>query len=270
MPEPVRLDIAMTKQGLTVSRSRAQAIVAAGGVFVNGHCCRKASYLVKEADTIEIRSGESRFVSRGGYKLLKAVNEFSLSFAGMVCMDVGASTGGFTDCMLQYGARRVYTIDVGTDQLAACLRQDARVICREQCNFRYITKDEIPEPIDFASVDVSFISLDKIIPVLYNLLSINGQAVCLIKPQFEAGRSLVGKNGVVRDPAVHLQVLQQVTAAMQQQGFFIKALTYSPIKGPQGNIEYLALLCKKNQPILPIPLQQVVQAAHKELDCETP
>ncbi len=266
MADSKRLDVAMTTLGLVESRSRAGSVIKGGGVYVNGKCCKKASTLVSDADRIEIQSNENRFVSRGGYKLLKALETFPICLEGLTCMDVGASTGGFTDCMLQFGAKRVYSVDVGTDQLAQVLRQDPRVICKEQCNFRYATKDEIPEGIDFASVDVSFISLEKILPTLFFLLKDKGTAVCLIKPQFEAGKENLSKNGVVRNANVHRQVLHRVISQMNQVGFRLAGLTYSPIKGPQGNIEYLAYITKdQTQKDCTIDFETFVKTTYREL-----
>lgn len=268
MAQSLRLDVALFSQGLASSRSRAGGLIDEGHVFVNGVCCKKPSCKVSPTDVLEVRGGQC-FVSRGGYKLLKAMETFALDLDDCVCMDVGASTGGFTDCMLQHGAKRVYAVDVGTDQLAQSLREDPRVICKEQCNFRYATKEDIPDAIDFASVDVSFISLDKILPPLYNLLSETGAAVCLIKPQFEAGKENLSKNGVVRSPAVHRQVIERVMKESIATGFSVLGLTYSPIKGPQGNIEYLLHLgVNVQQDIMqmqPKTIETVVLEAHKEL-----
>ena len=266
MADTLRLDMALTDRQLTVSRSKAQALIRAGQVYVNGRQCKKASTVVNDSDQLEIKGEECPFVSRGGYKLLKAVEEFQLDLSGLVCMDVGASTGGFTDCMLQHGAKKVYAVDVGTDQLAETLQKDSRVVNKEQCNFRYATKEEISEEIQFASVDVSFISLEKILPTLYSLLASNGRAVCLIKPQFEAGRENLSKNGVVRNANVHIRVIHQVLTVLSQLGFTPLGLTHSPIKGPMGNIEYLVYVTKEKlssgKEILP---DVIVKNAHKEL-----
>lgn len=270
MAETKRLDVAMTLRGLTASRSKAAALIQAGSVTVNGICCKKSSHPVGETDEIVLTDGE-RFVSRGGYKLLKAIDTFAIDLNGTVCMDVGASTGGFTDCMLQHGAAKVYSIDVGTDQLAAVLRNDPRVVCKEQCNFRYMTREDIEQTVGFASVDVSFISLDKILPTLYELLknNANAKAVCLIKPQFEAGKEHLSKNGVVRSKAVHRQVITRVMQGSIALGFSILGLTFSPIKGPQGNVEYLLYLgmCQPLDlaQVSEQTIQSVVEHAHKEL-----
>jgi len=260
-----RLDVELTLRDMVVSRAKAKVLIESGHVLVNGRCCQKCAFTVTDADVIQICGGESRFVSRGGYKLLKAMDTFSILLEHAVCMDVGASTGGFTDCMLQHGAAKVYAIDVGTDQLADVLRNDPRVISMEQVNFRYLTSREMPEPIDFSSVDVSFISLDKIFPSLFELLSQEGRAVCLIKPQFECGKESVGKNGVVRNPNVHLRVLYHILDLADQQGFSVLGLTYSPIRGPQGNIEYLIYLSKEKNKGLSVSPEETVKSAHQEL-----
>jgi 23S rRNA (cytidine1920-2'-O)/16S rRNA (cytidine1409-2'-O)-methyltransferase len=265
MSDAMRLDMALTHRGLTASRSKAQSLIRSGNVYVNGKPCQKASLSVLDTDQLEIRGEQCPFVSRGGYKLLKAIDTFHISLDGLVCMDVGASTGGFTDCMLQHGAKKVYAVDVGTDQLAEKLRMDERVVCKEQCNFRYATRNEIPEEIDFASVDVSFISLGKILPTLYQLLSLGGQAVCLIKPQFEAGRENLSKNGVVRNKNVHIRVIDGVLREISSVGFGVLGLTHSPIKGPMGNIEYLVYITKAEQNMQETDPEIIVKNAHKEL-----
>ena len=241
-----RLDILLVEQGLAASREKAKAMIMSGVVFVNGQREDKAgsTFDEKAAATIEIHGSTLRYVSRGGLKLEKAVEQFGFSLKDKVCMDVGASTGGFTDCMLQNGARKVYAIDVGYGQLAWKLRTDERVVNLERTNFRYVTQEQVPDAIGFASVDVSFISLRLILPVLFCLLQKDGEAVCLIKPQFEAGREKVGKKGVVRDPATHRQVIEAVCSFALETGFSISGLTFSPVKGPEGNIEYLIYLKK--------------------------
>ncbi len=216
-----------------------------GSVYVDGQKALKAGTTVSSTARIEVRGKDIPFVSRGGLKLQKAMEGFGLDLQGAVCMDIGASTGGFTDCMLQHGAVKVYAVDVGYGQLAWKLRTDPRVINLERTNVRYLTKEQVPDILDFASVDVSFISLKLILPVLFEFLSGEGQAVCLIKPQFEAGKGKVGKKGVVRDPAVHLEVLDNVCGFTQDAGFSILHLDFSPVKGPEGNIEYLMHICKK-------------------------
>ena len=273
MSDLKRLDVAMTLRGLVPSRNKASALIEAGSVTVNDKCCRKCSFLVDETDCIQVTE-TPRFVGRGGEKLYRALEVFAIGLNGRVCMDVGASTGGFTDCMLQHGAQKVYAIDVGTDQLAESLRNDHRVVNMEQCNFRYLSHEEIADKIDFASVDVSFISLEKILPNLSHLLCYTNptewpEAVCLIKPQFEAGKENLGKHGVVRNKSVHHQVIRQVMNWCQQNGFAVMGLTHSPVKGSQGNIEYLVHL-QMNAPQrldfdTPEFINQVVENAHKEL-----
>ncbi len=241
-----RLDVILVKQGLAESREKAKAILMAGNVFVDGQREDKAGTTFDESKIhIEVKGSTLKYVSRGGLKLEKAMAQFPISLQDMVCMDIGASTGGFTDCMLQNGARKVFSIDVGHGQLAWKLRNDERVVCMEKTNFRYVTPEDIGEAVDFASVDVSFISLTKILIPARNLLRNYGQMVCLIKPQFEAGKEKVGKKGVVRDPKVHEEVVHKVIDYADSIGFAIKGLTYSPIKGPEGNIEYLVYLEKK-------------------------
>lgn len=244
-----RLDIILVKQGFAPSREKAKAILMAGNVFVDGQREDKAGTTFDEDKIhIEVKGSNLKYVSRGGLKLEKAMDRFRIALAGTVCMDIGASTGGFTDCMLQNGADRVYAIDVGHGQLDWKLRNDDRVVCMEKTNFRYVTRENIDEQIDFASVDVSFISLTKILIPARNLLRSRGCMVCLIKPQFEAGRDKVGKKGVVRDPKVHEEVVHKVIDYADTIGFEVKGLTYSPIKGPEGNIEYLLYIEKREQP----------------------
>ena len=237
-----RLDIALVERGLLPSREKAKVIIMEGKVYVNGQKSDKAGAQVKDDDQIEIRGETLRYVSRGGLKLEKAMTAFPVTLEGKCCMDIGASTGGFTDCMLQNGAVKVYAVDVGYGQLAWSLRSDERVVCLERTNARYLTHEQIPDELDFASVDVSFISLKLILPALRGLLKENGQAVCLVKPQFEAGREKVGKKGVVRDPAVHLEVIQNFLGHAAEADFTVKDMTFSPIRGPEGNIEYLGHL----------------------------
>lgn len=268
MKEKIRLDVALFERGFVDSREKGKALIMAGLVYINGNKETKAGASVKPEDCIELRGEKMPFVSRGGYKLKKAVDEFGLKLDGSVCMDIGASTGGFTDCMLQNGATKVYSIDVGYGQLAWKLRQDERVINMERTNFRYVTHDDIPEEIDFASVDVSFISLKLIIPVMRQLLKQGGKAVCLIKPQFEAGKEKIGKKGVVRDISVHEEVVGMIFDFALEQGFSVLNLDFSPIKGPQGNIEYLIFLEKSEEPVslLTATPSQIVAASHETLD----
>lgn len=237
-----RLDVTLTELGLAESRQKAQAVIMAGLVYVNGQKQTKAGMAVEASADIQVRGKALPYVSRGGLKLEKAIAVWPISLTGAVCADIGASTGGFTDCMLQNGARLVYAVDVGYNQLDWRLRTHPQVVCMERTNARYLTAEQIPQPLDFFSVDVSFISLNLILPALRPLMSANGQAVCLVKPQFEAGREKVGKKGVVRDPAVHLEVLEHFLEHARQADFTVKDITFSPIKGPEGNIEYLGYL----------------------------
>ncbi len=237
-----RLDVLLVKRGLAESREKAKAIIMSGIVYVDGQKEDKAGTAFEEAVSIEVRGNTLKYVSRGGLKLEKAMTHFGLTLDGKICMDVGSSTGGFTDCMLQNGAVKVYAVDVGHGQLAWKLRNDERVVCMEKTNIRYVTREDIPDPIDFSSIDVSFISLTKVLGPVKALLKENGQVVCLIKPQFEAGREKVGKKGVVRDKAVHLEVIEMVISYAESIGFTVLNLEYSPIRGPEGNIEYLLYL----------------------------
>jgi len=257
-----RLDVAVTEQGLAESRQKAQAIIMAGQVYVNGQKVDKAGAPVKEDDKIEVRGKQLRYVSRGGLKLEKAMACWPITLDGAVCADIGASTGGFTDCMLQNGAAKVYAVDVGYNQLDWRLRTHPQVVCMERTNARYLTKEQIPEPLDFFSVDVSFISLKLILPALRPLMKEGREGVCLVKPQFEAGREKVGKNGVVRDPAVHLEVLERFLTHAAQAGFTVKDITFSPIKGPEGNIEYLGYLYAGDGPAYGGDLKALVEESH--------
>lgn len=242
-----RLDVILINQGYASSREKAKAIIMSGSVFVKGQREDKAGAMFEEEGIDLLVKGNSlKYVSRGGLKLEKALGEFPISLDKYVCMDIGASTGGFTDCMLQNGAARVYAVDVGHGQLDWKLRNDERVICMEKTNFRYMVPEDIDDRLDFASCDVSFISLTKILPPAFMLLKDGAGMVCLIKPQFEAGREKVGKKGVVRDKSVHREVIRKVTAFSKETGFTPLGLTYSPIKGPEGNIEYLLYLKKED------------------------
>lgn len=240
-----RLDVILVNMGYATSREKAKAIIMSGNVFVKGQREDKAGATF-ETDGLDIMVKENplKYVSRGGLKLEKALAQFPIDLKDTICMDIGASTGGFTDCMLQNGAARVYSIDVGHGQLDWKLRNDERVVCLEKTNFRYVTREQVPEEIDFASVDVSFISLKKILPVAHTLLKESGEMACLIKPQFEAGREKVGKKGVVRDQKVHEEVIDMILNFCTTNGFEVLGLTYSPIKGPEGNIEYLTHIKK--------------------------
>ena len=264
-----RLDILVTERGLAESREKAKALIMAGDVYVDQQKADKPGDLYPEEAPIEVRGKGLKYVSRGGLKLEKAMAEFPISLSGLVCMDVGASTGGFTDCMLQNGAKKVYAIDVGYGQLAWSLRTDSRVVNLERTNARHLSQEQVPEPIDFFSVDVSFISLSLILPAVRPLLSENARAVCLIKPQFEAGREKVGKKGVVRDPAVHQEVIEKILSFALENGYSVLGLTFSPVKGPEGNIEYLAYLQRSDAPTQAetVPqARQVVEASHAQLD----
>ena len=267
-----RLDVLLVKQGLAPSREKAKAVLMAGQVFVDNQKEDKPGTMFDpDKVQIEVRGNTLKYVSRGGLKLEKAMKECPIELLEKICMDIGASTGGFTDCMLQNGASKVYAIDVGHGQLDWTLRNDERVICMEKTNFRYVTKEQVPEEIDFASVDVSFISLTKILPAAKPLLKEGGQMVCLIKPQFEAGREKVGKKGVVTDKQVHMEVIEKVAGFAASIGFFILGLSYSPIKGPEGNIEYLLYLeNRKSERTEPEEekeglILEVVEAAHGSL-----
>lgn len=241
-----RLDVLLVEKGYAASREKAKTMILAGDVFLNGQREDKAGSVFdpEKIKTFEVRNTTQKYVSRGGFKLEKAMEVFPLTLTGKVCMDIGSSTGGFTDCMLQNGAVRVFSVDVGYGQLDWKLRNDERVVCMEKTNFRYLTQQEIGEQLDFASCDVSFISLTKILLPARNLLKDHAQMVCLIKPQFEAGKDKVGKKGVVREPAIHREVICRVMDFASSIGFFIKGLDFSPIKGPEGNIEYLIFLEK--------------------------
>ena len=244
-----RLDILLVEKGIAPSREKARGYIMTGDIFVEGVREDKAGSLFPEDVKIEYRGQKLKYVSRGGLKLEKAVQVFDLRFDDMVCLDIGASTGGFTDCMLQNGAKKVYSIDVGYGQFDWGLRNDPRVVCMEKTNFRYLKPEDIGESADFASCDVSFISLSKILPAAYDILKDQGEMVCLIKPQFEAGRDKVGKKGVVRDPDTHREVITNVFNYALNSGFTVLGLDFSPIKGPEGNIEYLMYLRKVSIPL---------------------
>ena len=261
-----RLDVLLVKQGLAESREKAKAVIMAGEVFVQGQREDKAGAMFDESKvTITVKGSSLRYVSRGGLKLEKAMACFPITLEDDICMDIGSSTGGFTDCMLQNGAKKVYSVDVGHGQLAWKLRQDERVVCMEKTNFRYLTRDQIADDLDFASVDVSFISLTKVLGPVKEILSPGGEVVALIKPQFEAGREKVGKKGVVRDPAVHLEVLEHFLIHAKENHFTVLGITYSPIRGPEGNIEYLGFLRKSEEPSAQIDLNAIVEASHSTL-----
>lgn len=267
MKETTRLDIYLFEHGLCSSREKAKAEIMAGVVYVDNQKADKPGMQIKEGMQVEVRGDTLKYVSRGGLKLEKAMSSFSISLDDCVCADVGASTGGFSDCMLQNGAKKVYAIDVGYGQLAWKLRNDERVVNLERTNFRYVTEEQIPDLLDFASVDVSFISLTLILPVLHKLMKQNGQAVCLIKPQFEAGKEKVGKNGVVREAQTHLEVVEKIVSFSLENGFSVLNISFSPIKGPKGNIEYLIHLRKddENIYICDLDYRDMIMQSHEEL-----
>lgn len=261
-----RLDVLLVERGLADSRQRAQAVIMSGQVYVKDQKVDKAGTQVEEDAPIEVRGQTLAYVSRGGLKLEKAMQTWPIALTGAICGDIGASTGGFTDCMLQNGAVKVYAVDVGYGQLAWSLRSDERVVCLERTNARYLTHEQVPDELDFASVDVSFISLKLILPALRGLLKEDGQVVCLVKPQFEAGREKVGKKGVVRDPAVHLEVLEHFLGHAKEAGFTVKGMTFSPIRGPEGNIEYLGWLSAQAGEDWQGDLKALVDASHSALE----
>lgn len=268
MSDKLRLDVALVNGGFAESREKAKAYIMSGIVFVNNQKCDKAGLFIKPEDKLEVRGSTLKYVSRGGLKLEKAMANFGIKLDGKICADIGASTGGFTDCMLQNNAAKVYAVDVGYGQLAWKLRCDERVVNLERTNFRYVTNNEIPDMLDFASVDVSFISLSLILPVMKNLLKNGAHAVCLIKPQFEAGRENIGKKGVVRDINVHKDVINKVSTYFLDNGFSLINLEFSPIKGPEGNIEYLAFIEKTLDPPIisqSVDIEKVVENSHLEL-----
>lgn len=270
--EKERLDVLLVQLGLANSRELAKAYIMAGNVYVDGQKEDKAGTKVAVNADIEVKGSQMKYVSRGGYKLEKAINEFGVELEGKICLDIGASTGGFTDCMLQNGAKKVYAIDVGYGQFAWKLRNDERVVCLEKTNVRYVTHEQVPDEGDFASIDVSFISLTKVLPAVLGVLGPNGQLVCLIKPQFEAGREKVGKKGVVRDINVHREVIEMIVNYVRAQNLGILALDFSPIKGPEGNIEYLIYLDKSQTGMteeeVAARLEEVVAQSHKILSAE--
>ena len=263
-----RIDVLLYEKGLAPSREKARTLIMAGCVYADNQKFDKPGDTVREDAVLEVRGNTLRYVSRGGLKLEKAMKCFPLTPNGKVCMDIGASTGGFTDCMLQNGAVKVYAVDVGYGQLAWSLRTDARVVNMERTNIRYVTPEDLAEPIEFFSVDVSFISLHHIFPVAQRITTPDAMGVCLVKPQFEAGREKVGKNGVVRDPAVHREVLHNAMSYAAENGFVVRGLDYSPVKGPEGNIEYLMFVQKSDQPAVldDEAAAQVVAASHTTLD----
>ncbi|MCR5468562.1 MAG: TlyA family RNA methyltransferase [Lachnospiraceae bacterium] len=261
-----RLDILLVNKGLAPSREKAKTLIMEGNVFVNNEREDKAGSTFDVDSVIEIHGNTLKYVSRGGFKLEKAMESFGLELNDKVCMDIGASTGGFTDCMLQNGASKVFSVDVGRGQFAWKLRNDPRVVCMEKTNIRYVTTEDTGVKLDFASCDASFISLTKVLPVAFELLNDEGEMVCLIKPQFEAGREKVGKKGVVKDPLVHEEVINKVLDFSKDLGFFISGLDFSPIKGPEGNIEYLVYLTKVKKSDEEWDVPALVSKSHGELD----
>lgn len=256
----------MVEQGCAESREKAKAIIMAGDVFIQNQRYDKPGMLVPKDSQLDVRGG-LRYVSRGGLKLEKAMQKFPITLERKTAMDIGASTGGFTDCMLQNGAEKVYSVDVGYGQLAWKLRTDSRVVNLERTNVRYLTSEQVPELVDFFSVDVAFISLRLVLPVARKFLKDGGEAVCLIKPQFEAGKEKVGKKGVVRDPSVHREVIEQITSFVLQNGFSVLGLTYSPVRGPEGNIEYLLYLRKSDRPVsAALDIAETVEESHHVLN----
>lgn len=263
-----RLDVLLVEKGFFDSREKAKAVIMSGEVYVNNQKADKPGASFDENLPLEVRSNAMKYVSRGGYKLEKALSVFPIDLSGKVTMDVGASTGGFTDCMLKNGASKVYAVDVGYGQLAWRLRTDSRVVNLERTNMRYVTREQVPDEVAFFSADVAFISLKLILPAARALCADGAEAVCLIKPQFEAGRGNVGKNGVVREKSVHTAVVDDIVSWCLENGFSVLGLTFSPIKGPQGNIEYLIYLKKSDSPVnaLTVSAEEIVTLSHQELD----
>ncbi|MBR6696971.1 MAG: TlyA family RNA methyltransferase [Lachnospiraceae bacterium] len=259
-----RIDILLVNKGLATSREKAKTLIVEGKVYADGVCIKKASEQINEDAFIEIKGEILKYVSRGGLKLEKAIEAFDIKLIGKICMDVGASTGGFTDCMLQNGAKKVYCVDVGHSQLAEKLVMDERVVSMEKTNIRYLTPEDVKEKMDFISIDVSFISLTKVLLPVRELLTKTGEVVALIKPQFEAGKANVGKKGVVKDKTVHIEVITQVIEFAKSIGFSIKMLDFSPIKGPEGNIEYLVHLTKSESDGI-YDIKKLVNASHLSL-----
>ena len=268
MAEKKRLDCLIHELGYAESREKAKALIMAGLVYVNRQKSDKAGTMVPADAEIEVRGTGLKYVSRGGLKLEKAMETFPITLKGKTCMDIGASTGGFTDCMLQNGAEKVYAVDVGYGQLDWKLRTDDRVVNLERTNIRYITEEQVPDLLDFASVDVSFISLCLVLPVARRFLKSDGQMVCLIKPQFEAGKGKVGKKGVVREPEIHKEVIEKIVDFVLQNGFSVLGLTFSPVKGPEGNIEYLIYLKKSDDPAMETDcsVDGLVEESHRILN----
>lgn len=266
MKNKQRLDQLLVERGLAETRAKAQACIMSGQVYVNGQRAEKSGALFGEDVSVEVRGNPCPYVSRGGLKLEKALQEFHVNPSGMVCSDSGASTGGFTDCLLQHGAKKVFAIDVGYGQLAWSIRSDPRVVTLERTNIRYVTPEDLGEPLDLSVIDVSFISLRLVLPVIAGLLKPSGQVLCLIKPQFEAGREKVGKKGVVRDPAVHQEVLDAFVTLADELHFNLSGLTHSPVKGPEGNLEFLGHLTRTPGASFQPDTGAIVAAAHRALE----
>ncbi|MGI5957968.1 MAG: TlyA family RNA methyltransferase [Massiliimalia sp.] len=264
----IRLDVALVEQGFAASREKAKALIMSGIVYVDDQKCDKAGETIREDARLEVRGQGLKYVSRGGLKLEKAMQLWGFALDGKICMDIGASTGGFSDCMLQNGAEKVYAIDVGYGQLAWSLRQDERVVNLERTNVRYLTREQVPDQIDFSSIDVSFISLTLVLPVLYEFLKPEGQVVCLVKPQFEAGKGKVGKKGVVREASIHKEVCYKIYDFCAEHGFCVRGMTFSPIKGPEGNIEYLFFLQKTDpsESVVREEIKRIVAESHQTLE----
>ena len=260
-----RLDVLLTEQMYVDSRSKAQAVIMAGQVYVNGQKADKPGTAYEETVQIEVRGVTCPYVSRGGLKLEKALRDFGVKPEGYVCSDSGASTGGFTDCLLQQGAKKVFAIDVGYGQLDWKIRSDERVVVMERTNIRYVTPEDLGEPLDLSVIDVSFISLKIVLPAIKELLKPTGQVLCLIKPQFEAGKEKVGKKGVIREPEIHKEVLDSFVETVTELGFTILGLTFSPVKGPEGNIEFLGHLTLEDKPGITPDTAAVVADAHSTL-----
>ena len=271
MSEKKRLDVLLFERGLAASREKARALIMSGNVYINNQKSDKPGTAYKDDVNLEVRESALGFVSRGGLKLNKAIKAFKVDLKGLVAMDIGASTGGFTDCMLQNGVARVYSVDVGYGQLDWKLRNDDRVVNMERTNIRYIDREKVSEKLDFISIDVSFISLCLVLPVAKSLMKDGARAVCLIKPQFEAGREKVGKNGVVREPQIHVEVIEKIKTYVLDNGFKILGLDFSPVKGPKGNIEYLIYLenLGNSNDLSNTDVKILVERAHEELNSDS-
>ncbi len=265
MSEKKRLDIILTERGLAPSREKAKAIIMSGNVYVAGQKADKAGESFPSDAEIEVRGNENSYVSRGGLKLEKALDYFGADVNGKIAIDVGASTGGFSDCLLRRGVKKLFSVDVGYGQLAWEIRNNPKVVCMERTNIRYVTHEQIPDIIELSVIDVSFISLKIVLPAVRNLMGDSGNVYCLIKPQFEAGKDKVGKKGVVRDPEVHREVLENFIKNAEESGFSVLGITFSPITGPEGNIEFLGHLSCEGSVSLDIDIRKIVEDAHNSL-----